>query len=114
MNAITSDSGCSLTDLDWTFVEIARRDSPWSINPDSRAVRFLQSFFGVQIARPLANERGEALRRFCVRAWHSDLIRSSDLIALGDAGYSTTDVDQILAHVADVRGFMPSVQVAAA
>ena len=75
MNVIALNQGCSLTDLDWKVVEVARRDSPLSINPDGRLPRFLRNFFGFPIARGLANERAEAFRRFCVRAWYWDLIR---------------------------------------
>lgn len=114
MNATALNPGSTLTQLDWIFVEVARTEDPWSINPDGPLARFLRRFFGFRIPRPLANERGEALRRFCVRAWHWNLIRSKDLIALGKAGYSIADVDQILAHIATVRGVMPSVQQAAA
>ena len=70
MNAISLHSGCSLTDLEWKVVEIARTDGPRSINPDGPFARFLKIFFGLPVARPLANKRVEALRRFCVRAWH--------------------------------------------
>lgn len=114
MNAIASNQGRSLTDLDWKVVEVARRDGPLSINPDGPRARFLRIFFGFPIARGLANERAEALRRFCVRAWHWDLILTRDLRQLTDAGYSMVDVDRILAHVAGYRGFTPSVQEAAA
>ena len=114
MNAISPTAGCSLTRLEWSVVEIARTDGPRSINPDGPFARFLRNFFGLPIARGLANERAEAFRRFCVRAWYWDLIRTRDLRPLTDAGYSMVDVDRILAHVAGFRGFTPSVQEAAA
>ena len=114
MNAITLNLGCPLTELDWQVVEIARMDGPRSIKPDSGFTKFLKDFFGLPIARKLANDRLEALRRFCVRAWYWDLIRTSDLEALTDAGYSKSDALQILAHVARHRGFVPSLQEGAA
>lgn len=110
MNAISLTAGCSLTDLQWKVVEIARMDGPRSINPDGPLARFLRNFVGMPIARGLANERAEALRRFCVRAWYWDLILAGDVRRLTDAGYSTAEIDQILAHVASFRGFTPSVQ----
>jgi hypothetical protein len=110
MNAIALKQGCSLSALDWRVVEIARSDGPRSINPDGRFTRFCRNFFGLPIARKLANDRLEALRRFCVRAWYGDLIRASDIQTLVEAGYSTPDAFQILTHVARSRGFTPSIQ----
>jgi hypothetical protein len=110
MNAIAKIEADSLTELDWRIVEIAKLDGPRSINPDGKLSRFLRSFFGLPIARGLANDKLEALRRFCVRAWFWDLIRTSDVRSLIDAGYSSTAVFQILAHVAGSRGFTPSLQ----
>ena len=110
MNAITLKLECSLTDLDWRVVGLARLDGPRSINPDGRFTRFLRDFFGLPMARKLASEKLEALRRFCVRAWFWDLIPTRDVRALMEAGYASVDVFQILAHVADVRGFTPSIE----
>ena len=110
MNAITLKLECSLTELDWKVIDMARADGPRSINPDGRFTRFMRDFFGLPIARQLANKKLEALRRFSVRAWYWDLIRSSDVRALVEAGYSSVDVFQILAHVAGYRGFTPTLQ----
>ncbi|MGZ8360411.1 MAG: hypothetical protein ACXWUX_07805 [Allosphingosinicella sp.] len=110
MSATGLNDECRLTDLDWRVVEVARIDGPRSINPDRRLARFLRHFFGLPIARRLANERAEALRRFCVRAWYWDRIHASDMRPLTDAGYSMADVLRILAHVAGYRGFIPTIQ----
>ncbi len=110
MNAIALNQESSLTELDWRVVETARENGPRSLKPDGKFVRFLKDFFGLPIERRLASDRLEALRRFSVRAWYWDLIRTSDLRALMDAGYSSTAVFQILAHVAGYRGFTPAIQ----
>lgn len=110
MNAIALKQGCSLSSVDWRVVEIARMDGPRSIHPDGPFTRFCRDFFGLPIARTLANDRLEALRRFCVRAWYWDLIRTGDVRSLIEAGYSILDAFQILAHVARYRGFTPSLQ----
>ena len=110
MNALTLTQPSSLTDLDWQVVEIARADGPRSLNPDEWLNKFLQDFFGIPAARKLANEKLEALRRFCVRAWYWDLVRSKEIRLLVEAGYSSIDVFQILAHVAGYRGFTPSIE----
>lgn len=108
MNAVTSNP--SLSQLEWRIVEIAREDGPRSLNPDGFLTRVSRELFGLPLVRRLADERLEALRRFCVRAWYWDLIRSRDLRPLIDAGYSSSAVFQILAHIAGYRGFTPSIQ----
>lgn len=108
MNAVSSNS--NLSDLEWRVVEMARNDGPRSLNPDGTLVRFCRDFFGLPIARRLASDRLEALRRFSVRAWYWDLIRTADLQRVLEAGYSSAAVLQILAHVAGYRGFTPSIQ----
>ena len=114
MNAITLKLGCSLTDCDWRVVEIARSDGPRSINPNGRFTKFLRDFCGLPIAHGLADEKLEALRRFCVRAWFWDLIRSRDVHAVMNAGYTSVDLFQILGHVAGHRGFTPTIVQGAA
>jgi hypothetical protein len=110
MNAITLKLDCSLTELDWKVVEMARADGPRSINPDGRFTRFLRDFFGLPITRRLANKKLEALRCFCVRAWFWDFIPSRDVRALQEAGFTSIDVFQVLAHVAGFRGFTPTIE----
>ena len=114
MNAIALKLECSLTDLEWKVVEIARADGPRSIEPDGRLTKFLREFFGLPIARKLANDRLEALRRFCVRAWFWDLIRGRDVRAVIEAGYTSVDLFQILAHIAGYRGVAPTIEEGAA
>ena len=110
MNAVTLKQASSLTSLDWQVVEMARADGPRSLNPDGWLNWFLQDFFGLSVARKLANEKLEALRRFCVRAWYWDLVPSKEVRMIVEAGYSSVDVFQILAHVAGYRGFTPSIE----
>jgi len=98
-----------LSNLDWRVIEMARADGPRSLNPDGMVAR-LTRFIGIRVPRSLANDAIEALRRFSVRAWYWDQIRPRDLRALYGAGYSTTHLLQILAHVTSVRGFTPSLQ----
>ena len=98
-----------LSNLDWRVIELARADGPRSLNPVGIAARFAR-LLGISVPRPLANDAIEALRRFSVRAWYWDQIRARDLRALYGAGYSTTHLLQILAHVTSVRGFTPTLQ----
>ena len=110
MNAAVLKLDSSLTALDWRVVAIARSDGPRSINPDRRFSQIMRDLCGLPVVRKLANEKLETLRRFCVRAWFWDLIRTGDVRALMEAGYTSTDLFQILAHVAGSRGFTPSVE----
>jgi hypothetical protein len=100
-----------LNDLDWRIVETARADGPRSFNPDGIVAQLFR-ILGMPVARRLTNDALEALRRFSVRAWYWDLIRTRDLQALLAAGYSRAHAQQILSHVAASRGFTPSIQEA--
>lgn len=95
----------ALRELNWRIVEIAQADGRRSL-----WVSLARKLFGISVARPLANDRLEALRRFSVCAWHWNLVRPSELGALIDAGYSRADALQILAHIAAYRGRMPCAQ----
>jgi hypothetical protein len=96
-----------LGERDWKIVELARKDGPRSLNPQGLIAGLMRSI-GFTVARPLANDGQEALRRFSVRAWYWDWIRARDVGALYAAGFSTTHAQAILAYVAKVRGFTPS------
>ena len=100
----------SLRDEEWKIVETARSDGLRSLHPDGFLARTEAILFGIRAPRPLANERLEALRRFAVRAWNNDLIRTHHLCEFLDAGFSPRSVRQILKFVATYRGFTPSVQ----
>ncbi len=100
----------ALSDLDWRVVEMARADGRHSLNPDGFWASTVRKIFGISVARPLANEGLEALRRFSVRAWHWNHVRPSDVGMLIDRGYSRAAALEVLAHIASRRGCMPCVQ----
>src|SRR5262249_2300976 len=104
------NSADGLGSLEWDTIEIARRDGPRSFNPDGWYARLIRTAFGVEIARPLANDRLEALRRFSVPAWFWDLVRTRDMRAFFAAGFSSNDAWRILSYVSAHRGFVPSVE----
>lgn len=110
MNATSTTTGRSLSDLDWKVVDVGLLDGPVSIDPDSFLSRLARSLFGLPVAPRLANERLEALRRFSIRAWYCDLIRARDVRPLVAAGYSIADIFSILAHVGRYRGFTPAME----
>ena len=98
-----------LNQLGWEVVEMARTDGPLSLNPNGLFAT-IASLFGVPVTGGLADKKLEALRRFSVRAWHWDLIRAKDVRAFIAAGYSRTNVLEILSHVGMARGFTPSIE----
>lgn len=98
-----------LSETDWRVVDMARVDGPWSFNPDGWTASLLR-VLGLPVGHGLANDSLEALRRFSVRAWYWDLVRNRDVRLLSEAGYSSTHVRQILAHVENLRGFTPAIE----
>ena len=99
-----------LSELDWKVVEAAQADGPRSLNPDGFLARFIRNVVGIPVARGLANDKLEALRRFSVRAWYWDFIRAKDVQNFFDAGFSRTNVLEILSRIAMKRGFTPSIE----
>lgn len=110
MSFITSEEGGTLTDLHWTVIAIARTDLPRSAEPEGRLMRFLRRSFGEPAAPKLASGRLEALRCFCVRAWHRDAIRWQDVRALIEAGYARSAAVEVLVHIASCRSFAPALE----
>jgi len=109
MNDLAALPGCSLSSLDWKVVDLARRDPRSSLLPPGPIARLARALFGRPVASPLANPRLEALRRFCVRAWHWNLIRIQDMLLVSETGYPIADLCAIVAHVARRRGLTPCI-----
>lgn len=110
MNTMTHIERQPIGKMDWRVIEMARKDGPRSLNPDDLVARLARNLLGLPIPHRIANDELEALRRFSVRAWFWDFVRTSDVRAFLDAGYTTANVQRILAYVAHHRGFTPSFQ----
>jgi hypothetical protein len=95
---------------EWAVIENARDDGPRSVNPNGIAARLMSLMFGVSVARPLTNERLEALRRFAVKAWYWSELKTRDMRALFEAGFDSNDAWRVLAHIAARRGMMAEVE----
>lgn len=95
---------------EWSVIDMARSEGPRSANPNAVINRLLSKLFGISLARPLANERLESLRRFAVAAWFRSEVRVRDLRALFKAGFSSNDAARIIAYVGLHRGSMPEVE----
>ena len=109
MNAYTPVDKAALSYLEWKIVEMAREDGPRSFNPDGLVARVIR-VIGIKVPNGLANERLEALRRFSVRAWFWDLIRSNDMQAFFAAGFSRHHALEIISRVSMARGFTPTIE----
>ncbi len=88
---------------EWSVVELARRDSLWSLNPDGLLQRLVRIAFGLTFGQPLANDRLEALRRFAVVAWNRTQVGADWLCQLLAAGFTLADARVVLDYVAQRR-----------
>ena len=91
-------------------VEMARAEGPRSADPGLLLNRLARLLFGIAVARPLANERLEAIRRFAVAAWFRDEVPESRMRALFEAGVSSNDAARLLDYVGSRRGLTPEVE----
>jgi len=110
MSSIASREGNVLTTLDWTVVAIARMEKHRSAESKGRLVRFLRQYLRLSPGPRLASERLEALRLFCVRAWHCHVVRGPDMRALIEAGYTRSDAMELLTHITRCRGTAPAIE----
>lgn len=108
LGAVSQDDPLGHTE--WSVIDMAREEGPRSANPNSLRNRLLSKLFGIAIARPLANERLETLRRFALAAWFRAEIRLRDMRALFAAGFSSNDAARIIAYVGLRRGTVPEVE----
>ena len=95
---------------EWSVIDMARAEGPRSANPNALINRLLRKLFGIAIARPLANERLESLRRFALAAWFRPEISLRDMRRLFAAGFSSNDAARIIAYVGVHRGSVPEVE----
>ena len=100
----------SLGRTEWSVIDMARGEGPRSANPNAFINRLVSKLFGIAIARPLANERLESLRRFALAAWFGAEIRTRDMRNLFAAGFSSNDAARIIAYVGLHRGSVPEVE----
>ncbi|PZU48196.1 MAG: hypothetical protein DI568_08075 [Sphingomonas sp.] len=83
----------AFTDLEWSVVEIARRDPLSSIEAPGRFAGKLASLLGTPRSLPLADPRLEALRRFVVADHHlRDRLPDSQVAQFISAGFTRDHV----------------------
>jgi hypothetical protein len=84
------------THREFQVIELARRDSIWSIRPRSWLVRLVGRLFGIHPTNPLADPRLETIRRFAVAAKSGDSSSTNvEYRQFQDAGFSPGHADFI-------------------
>lgn len=98
------DTPSQLTELEWSIVAMARRDSLASLRKPNRFWKVIYAIFGLKPANSLANEGLEALRRVSVLAWRYRWnVPDSALQAFLDAGYSNAQYEQVQRQITALR-----------
>ncbi|TPE63719.1 hypothetical protein FJQ54_02365 [Sandaracinobacter neustonicus] len=83
----------SFTDLEWSVVDIARRDPLSSIQAPGRFAGKMAALLGSRRSLPLADPRLEALRRFAVVDHHlRERLPDSEVAHFVGAGFSMAHV----------------------
>ncbi|SNT09865.1 hypothetical protein SAMN06295912_14021 [Sphingomonas laterariae] len=102
---VVASKALSLFDrAEWAAIALAKQDDAASLAPDSWWQRMRHKLFGIEAARPLANERLEALRRFTVLArLRRRKIDHQEIARLVAAGFSAFQADVLLALIDDAR-----------
>lgn len=89
---------------EWDVIQLARRDGLASLSEPTRLARLSAWLFGGGVSLRLADPRLEALRRLSVLAWHHGyVVPVSAIRAFTDAGYSSDQLELLLASIASSR-----------
>lgn len=95
---VAAAEAAGFSELEWSVIEIARRDPLTSIEAPGRFAVTLANLLGRRPALPLADPRLEALRRFVVVSHHlRDRLPDREIARFQQAGFSR-------AHVRTLRG----------
>jgi hypothetical protein len=90
------------TRSEYQVIELARRDSVWSIRPRSLLVRLFGRLFGIHPQTALAEPRLEAVRRFAVAARARGTMPDDGEYRLFEAaGFTATHADFIVRKMSE-------------
>jgi len=104
----------TLSDLEWSVVALAERDSIASLREPGKLLRALNRLFGLKRPSRLANPQLEALRRIAVLIWHHRWnVPKSELWAFLAEGFSIEQYELVQAKIANTRSRRASKRVAA-
>ena len=93
-----------LSDLEWSIVAMAERDSLSSLRKPNRFWSLINAIFGLKPANRLANDTLESLRRVAVLAWRYRWnVPETELRAFLAAGYSWDQHELLQNRIAQAR-----------
>lgn len=99
-----TQASVGLSDLEWSIVGMAARDSLASLRTANRFWSLVNAIFGIKPANRLANDKLESLRRIAVLAWRYRWnVPQSELQAFLDAGYSSDHFNLLQNRIAQAR-----------
>lgn len=93
-----------LSELEWSIVAMAERDSLASLRKPNRFWSLVNAIFGLKPANRLANDALESLRRVAVLAWRYRWnVPETELRAFLAAGYSSDQHELLQNRIARAR-----------
>lgn len=93
-----------LSELEWSIVAMAERDSLASLRKPNRFWSIINALFGLKPANRLANDALESLRRVAVLAWRYRWnVPETELRAFLAAGYSSDQHELLQNRIAQAR-----------
>lgn len=97
----SSESGAAtyFTPEELSVIDLAKHDGVWSLRPQGRLQRLVAFLFGIELARPLANERLESLRRFAVGIWRQGNLTCTAVEEFIAAGFSRRHAEAVFAKI---------------
>lgn len=97
-----------LTDLEWTVVELAQRDSLASVERPGPIHAFLRWVVGIPPRNALSSPRLEALRRIAVLSWYRGFsVAPAEVRAFVAAGFTLDQYETLLARINARRVALP-------
>lgn len=103
-----SPSLSELTDLEWTVVDLAQRDSIASVERPGPIARFVRWAVGIPARNSLSSPRLEALRRIAVLSWYRGFsVAPAGVRAFLAAGFTLDQYETLLARINARRVALP-------
>jgi hypothetical protein len=85
--------------LEWTVIDLARRDRLSSLGKPGRIAAAVARLLGRTVQPSLADPRLEALRRFAVLAWHHGyVLPTTEIRRFVSAGFSAEQAETLTGH----------------
>jgi hypothetical protein len=103
-----SPAASELSDLEWTVVDLAQRDSLASVERPGAVARFVRWAVGIPSRNALSSPRLEALRRIAVLSWYRGFsVAPAEVRAFLAAGFTLDQYETLLARINARRVALP-------